>query len=283
MRIRKSNGDFIDQIQIILVLLGAPLLIGLDSPWFSQYYADGQSISNALMILFYSWIFLTAERRLHWLILIVTITSLFAEIIGSKILTVYQYRLGNIPLFIPLGHAVSYSIVYKISRQPLFWQHHQAIENFLHRFAFLVSFLSLVVLNDIAGFIVYIFFLMMLRHRKKPLFYLSMFAVVYYFEFLGTVLSAWSYYFVLGNHPHYPPTSVIPCGIGGVYMLLDISCDSLYFYGKKIKRYICKQARKNTLIATITSSNTDVPRLDRGIYATISLDQSRGQAAGRWP
>lgn len=44
--------------------------------------------------------------------------------------------------------------------------------------------------------------------------------------------SAWSYYFALGNHPNYIPTSVTPCGIAGVYMLVDISSNSAYFYVK---------------------------------------------------
>lgn len=188
------------------------------------------------MFLFYCWIFLLSNRRLHCLMLIMICVSFCAELIGSKVLTAYQYHLNNIPPFIPLGHAVTYAIVFQISRQPFIWKYHVEFENFLHRFAFITCFMSLIILKDIAGFICYLFFLLVVKQRKKPLFYLAMFAVTYYLEFLGTISSAWSYYFVLGNHPNYPPTSVTPCGIAGIYMLVDITSNSIYFYAKKLKR-----------------------------------------------
>lgn len=237
------NKNIIIQLQIALVLLGAPIFVFLDSPWFANYFFQGQDINNVLMFLFYCWIFFLSNRRLHWLMLIMIIASFCAEVIGSKILTLYQYHLDNIPPYIPLGHAVTYAIVYQLSRQPFIWNYHVAFEIFLRKFAFITCFMSLIILKDIAGFLCYLFFLVILKQRKKPLFYLTMFAVTYYLELVGTVFSAWSYYFVLGNHPDYPSTSVTPCGIAGVYMLVDITSNSAYFYVKKFKKYLHKNDR----------------------------------------
>ncbi|AUH73594.1 hypothetical protein [Legionella sainthelensi] len=249
------NKNIIIQMQIIAVLLGAPIFVFLDSPWFANHFFVGQDINNVIMFLMYGWIFYFAGRRLHWLMLIMIVASFCAEVIGSKILTLYRYHLDNIPPFIPLGHAVTYAIVFQISRQPFIWEYHVDFENFLRKFAFIVCFMSLILLNDVAGFLGYLFFLGILRQRKKPLFYLTMFAVTYYLEFLGTVFSAWSYYFALGNHPNYIPTSVTPCGIAGVYMLVDISSNSAYFYVKKLKKYL-KKVR--TSLHTVTPEKESI-------------------------
>ncbi|WP_207384202.1 hypothetical protein [Legionella nagasakiensis] len=250
------NYNLLTQLQIVLVLLGAPFFAFLDSPWLEQYFPHGQDITNVIMISFYSWTFLTAKRRLHWLVLLMTITSLCAEIMGSKILILYEYHLKNIPIYIPLGHAVIYATVFQISRQPLVWQHHVAIEKFLHKFAFITCFMSLFILKDVAGFMCYMVFLVIMSQRTKPLFYLCMFAVTYYIELCGTTLAAWSYYFVLGNHPNYPPTSITPSGIAGVYIIVDLTCNSAYFYIKKFKKYFKNLG--NTPTSTIKKTDASL-------------------------
>lgn len=236
------NKNILIQLQVALVLLGAPFFVLFDSPWFSTCFFPGQDINNSVMVLFYCWFILLANRRLYWLMLIVVVVSFCAELIGSKLLTAYQYHLDNIPPYIPLGHAVVYATVYQITRQSFVWQYHDVFESFLQKFAFITCSMSLLILNDCAGFICYLFFLIILSQRKKPLFYLTMFAVTYYLELLGTVSSAWSYYHALGNHPEYPATSNTPCGIAGIYMLVDITCNSVYLYIKKFKKHL----RQNT-------------------------------------
>ncbi|WP_131782508.1 hypothetical protein [Legionella gresilensis] len=238
-------------LQIIFVLIGAPGFVFIDSPWFQQHYFVGQDINNVLMCLFYCWIFFTtADTKLYLLMMLITVVSFGAEICGSKILTAYQYHLDNIPLFIPLGHAVVYATAYHISRHDFVWKHHHIFEAALRKLAFIICFISLILLNDIAGFFCYLLFLMLVATRKKPLFYLTMYAVSYYLEFLGTVSSAWSYYFVLGNHPNYPPTSIIPCGIAGIYMFVDIVTNSIYLYIKKIKHYVSKNFKSPMTVAS---------------------------------
>ncbi len=235
------NKNILIELQIALVLLGAPIFVFLDSPWFSEHFFQAQDLNNTIMIFFYCWILFLAERRLYWLMLIVVVVSFCAEVIGSTILTLYRYHLDNIPPYIPLGHAVTYAIVYQLSRQRFIWSYHVVFEKFLHQFAFITCFMSLIILKDIAGFLCYLLFLILLSQRRKPLFYLTMFAVTYYLELLGTVSSAWSYYFALGNHPDYPSTSVTPCGITGVYMLVDISSNSIYLHVKKFKHNLLKK------------------------------------------
>lgn len=227
-------------LQIIIVLLGAPVLLFIDSPWITPYFSHGQDVANAIMILVYSWYLLVARRRLFWLILLMTIAGLCAEVIGSKILTLYQYRLQNIPLYIPLGHAIIYATSYHLCSQPLIWKNKKIIEPIMCRIAFLIVLLSLFILKDVAGFLLYLLFLAILRTRTKPLFYFGIFAIVYYIELFGTVFSTWAWYVVIGNHPNLPPIGFTPSGVAGLYVLIDIISNAIYFHVKKTLKFLKK-------------------------------------------
>ncbi len=234
----KSKYNAPSLIQPILVLLGIPVFFFIDSPWLTPHFLYGQDITNAIMVLVYSWFLLTAIGRVYWIMILMTFFGLFAECISSLLLTLYQYRFKNIPLYIPLGHALIYATVNYVCREPWVWRNHRAIEKCLRKFAFVTALTSLFILNDVAGFICYIIFLIILRDRKKPLFYLSMFVMVYYIELFGTVFSTWTWYGVLGNHPNYPPVGYTPSSMAGLYLLIDLVSYSVYFYAQKIKRYL---------------------------------------------
>jgi|HubBroStandDraft_6_1064221.scaffolds.fasta_scaffold533502_1 hypothetical protein len=239
-----SKHPILALLQSIIVLSGAPLFLFIDSPWITPYCSYGQDITNAIMVLMYTWFLFVAQGRLYWIILLMTISSVFAEGIGSLLLTLYQYRLKNIPMYIPLGHAIIYATVYHLCKQPLIWKYHKAIEKTLGKVAFIIVFMSLIVLKDVGGFMTYIIFLLILPQRKKPLFYLSMFLMVYYIELCGTVYSTWAWYVVVGNHPAYPPIGYTPSGMAGLYILIDLASNSIYFYIQQIRRYCRSTAKK---------------------------------------
>ncbi len=247
MQSSTNHHNILVVFEIFIIVLGTPLFLYIDSQWLSAYISFGQDISNVIMAFFYSLFLLFAKRRLYFLILIITLSGLFAEIIGSLLLTLYEYRLKNIPLYIPLGHAIIYATIYNICKQPVIWHHRQVIEKICAKFAFIASLMSLLVLKDIGGFICYVVFLSILRFRKKKLFYLSMFVMVYYLEFFGTLFSTWSWYTTLGNHPSYPTTANFPSGIAGIYVLIDLASNSIYFYSKKIKKYLSRSLRISML------------------------------------
>ncbi len=238
----------------LLVLVGAPVYLFLDSQWILPYFSHGQNIANGIMVIIYVLFLLLASRKLYWLILLMTISSFFAEIIGSIIFSLYRYHLNNIPMYIPMGHAVIYTTMYHICRMPWVWRYHQPIERCLGKFAFVAAFLSLFIIKDIGGFICYIIFLGILKYRKKPLFYLLMFVMVYYIELLGTVFSTWSWYSVLGNHPNFPSIGYTPSGMAGLYILIDLVSNSIYFYAHKILRYL----RRSGVRAKITDIKPDI-------------------------
>ncbi|WP_131793000.1 hypothetical protein [Legionella birminghamensis] len=223
---------------VILLLLGTPFFLATDSPWAAQHISYGQDICNLIAVITYSLFLLNARGKLYWLILLMTICSLFAEILGSFVLELYAYRLKNIPLYIPIGHALIYATVYYLSKHPWSLENHEKVKQCLAQFAFLAAFLSLFMIHDAAGFIGYLVFLIVLRFRKNTLFYLYMFTMVYYIELMGTVFYTWSWYGVTGAHPYFPPMGFTPSGAAGFYVLMDLTCNSIYFYHLKVLRYV---------------------------------------------
>ncbi|CDZ78710.1 hypothetical protein BN59_03022 [Legionella massiliensis] len=263
-KIKHVNSNHFILILPITALLSTPFFLFIDSPYAAKYFSQGQDIANIIMVSLYCLFLFTVDRKLYWLIFLMTLSSLYAEILGSLILSWYQYRLKNIPMYIPLGHAVLYATTYQISRQPIIWKYHKAIESSLTKLIFIISFMSLILLRDIAGFLCFLMFLLILRTRKKPLFYLCMFILVYNLEFLGTTFLVWSWYGTLGNHPNYPSIGPFPSGIAGLYLLIDLCSNSIYFYILKSFKFIHKiriKGRAGALTTQnylINSRTTDV-------------------------
>ena len=249
----KWNYQTIVFIPITFVLLGAPFFVLMDSPWVTPYFSYGQDIANILMICVYCSIFAIAQKKLQWLILLMTISSLVAEIIGSLIIGLYQYRLHNIPLYIPLGHAVLYASVYHLTKNQFIWKFHKGLEQYLSTFAFVTALLSLFLLHDVGGFLGYLLFLSILYTRPKKIFYLGMFAMVYYIELCGTIFSTWTWYGVLGNHPNFPPIGYTPSGAAGLYILIDLASNSIYYYMLKKVRFLIRVTHQYNLSPHIQS------------------------------
>lgn len=220
------------------ILLGLPSLLFIDSPWAAQFINHGQDFCNLLSIVTYSLFLIFARGKLYWLILLMTLFGLLGEIFGSLILKLYEYRLNNIPVYIPLGHALLYATVYVTSKRPCMIRNKVKVTYCLAQFAFLAAFMSLFMLKDVAGFIGYLSFLLVLRFRKNKLFYLFMFVIVYYLELMGTVFHTWSWYGVTGAHPHFPPIGFTPSGAAILYVFVDLMINSLYFYLLKILRLV---------------------------------------------
>jgi len=242
----KSTWDYqiLVFIQVMLVLLGTPLFMLIDSPWVATYFSYGQTTANVLMIAVYCWILWVANKKLHLLVILMTISSFFAEVFGSLILGLYQYRLHNIPLYIPMGHAVIYACIYHLANNPLIWRHQKIITEYLQRLAFVIVCISLCLLKDVFGSLGYLLFLYILVSRQKKLFYVGMFMIVYYVELFGTIFSTWAWYGVIGNHPHLPSIGFTPSGAAGVYILIDLNCNSIYYYRLQALRLLCSANRQ---------------------------------------
>ncbi len=215
---------------IISVLLGTPLVAFIDSPYFAVHLFDGRIISDCFVLIAYILFLMIADKKLIILLLIMPFVGLFFEIFGSKIFVLYAYRLDQIPIYVPLGHAVFYGLIYEVCKLNYIWSNHKALESFLNKFCFTICFTSLLLNNDVFGFLAYLLFLVLISNTKKPIFYLMMFVYTFLVELCGTSMYTWTYYGVLGNHPSWPSIGLVPAGMAGLYMALDMSANAIYYY-----------------------------------------------------
>lgn len=216
------------KLQIITVLLGLPLFFYFDSKAFNAVFPHGQWISNAIMVFFYAWFYWTGNKKIRSVLVIMVGVGLFFEVLCSLLLEIYTYRLDNIPIYVPLGHAVVFTTICYLQKEALMRKHAHWLQPLLYAATFLICFLSLLFLKDIYGFICFAIFLLLLRNRKNKLFYLLMFFMVLYLEVAGTQMGAWAWFSAIGKHPELPHIANPPAGMGSGYMILDMITSCIY-------------------------------------------------------
>lgn len=237
--------------QLMITLCGLPLHCYVDSVKFSQWFAYGQSLSNLNAIACFTMLYHSADQKLRTLMLIVVVLSFCGEIDASIIIGLYDYRLHNVPVYVPLGHAVVYAIVYHLQRQPFMLCHQRIIIPLLLISAFCLCTYTFFVHQDVFGFACFLFFLYLLRTKQNKLFYVLMFWVIVYVERLGTYFGCWAWYGQTGKLAGFIHTYNPPMGIAGLYMILDLMANTSYLYIRldrfrsinQMKQLIIKQFR----------------------------------------
>ena len=58
------NKSILVELQIALVLLGAPIFVFLDSPWFAEHCFQAQDINNTIMFLFFLLDFFSCRTKI---------------------------------------------------------------------------------------------------------------------------------------------------------------------------------------------------------------------------
>ena len=210
------------------------LLIGLffDSYIMADYITNGQLFVNIATFIAFGVLFWKSTPRIRELMIYAVIIGVFGEYLFSLGLEMYTYRLENIPLYVPLGHAIVYITTIHFCKQSIIKAHRKQLEKVFTIAILGYSFLFLVFAQDIFGFVMTLTTIFLLRNRpRERLFFLSMYIVVAFLEIVGTSYQCW----------HWPSTAfrVIPflksanppSGISLFYFLLDLGC--LWFYKQR--------------------------------------------------
>jgi diacylglycerol kinase len=134
---------------------------------------------------------LTRIERAQVLVVVVVATG--AELIGSVWWGVYDYRLGNLPLFVPPGHGLVYLTGLRISQAPWIRRHATTVVYGVAAVAVGWALLGLTALpqQDVAGAIGVAVFLLFLVRGRAPLLYAGVFMVVFVLEIYGTAIGTW--------------------------------------------------------------------------------------------
>lgn len=145
-----------------------------------------------------TWIFLglafvhlTPMERAQTSVVVVVATC--AEVIGSVIWGVYEYRLGNLPLFVPPGHGFVYLTGLRLSQTGWARRHARALVRIAMTGVAGWALVGLVALGrvDVAGAVGAAVLLLFLWRGRAPAVYAGVFLAVAFLEIYGTAVGTW--------------------------------------------------------------------------------------------
>jgi len=231
-----SGISKVDRLKILAVFnrrIGLLFLFVLalyfDGIGFAAIYPHAQTVTNIFMLIAFFLLYKRSVKRTRELMIYAVIIGFAGEYLFSIVLDMYTYRLSNLPLYIPFGHAAVYARTYTFSKASIIKKHQNKIVKLLTLVISIFTLFYLIVFNDIFGFIMTIFvFLILINRPKDRLFFLTMYVVVAVLEIGGTAYEVWSWPdTAFGVFPilksHNPPS-----GISLFYFLLDIGCFVMY-------------------------------------------------------
>ncbi len=213
-RVVKSPGCFcLITVSYMVVVLGI------------EPYTD---YSQQLMLGVSTWVFLglifaylsPIERAQATLVVLI---ATLGEVLGSVLWGVYEYRLGNLPLFVPPGHGIVYLTGLRLSQV---WWARRRPRMFVGIAITVVvgwSLLGLVAFErtDVAGAVAAVLLVAFLLRGRAPSVFAGVFFIVALLEIYGTYIGNWTWAekIPLINVPNGNP----PSGIASGYMLFDIA------------------------------------------------------------
>jgi hypothetical protein len=209
----------------------------LDSQSLSRIIPHNQLLANIAMIALFIWTYRNATRKLQKMMFYGMFIALGGECLLSLGLGMYEYRLENVPVYVPPGHAVVYASVYYFVRDPWVLKHQVNIERILLAFAIVYGVFWLFVDHDLFGFLCLVGFVLLFRYNKKyfhnaksRLFALSMFTLVAYLEQFGTFYGCWYWPTVAFDSWSWLPSGNPPSAIALFYLAFDRACVKAYLY-----------------------------------------------------
>lgn len=159
--------------------------IGLDS----RGWPGIQAIVNLWVGLFFSWVVWSTDQLERRRLLVCCFLAFIGEILLGWVWGLYRYRLGNLPMFIPPGHALVYAAGSRILP-------------YVPKWLPLMVGLSLAPVcvfgalrgYDTQGPVWYCIILLFFSNREDNCFYAGMFVFALLIEIYGTSLGGWRYF-----------------------------------------------------------------------------------------
>lgn len=206
----------------------------LDSFYVVKYYENAQNIANISMIIGFLVTFYIVHKKNKEMMIYAVLIAIAGEYLFSIALGMYTYRLGNVPHYVPPGHALVYVGVLYFSKATSIRKNIKIIEKFFTIAIVLYSLYFLIFKGDVFGFSLTMATLYFLRTRQRErLFYLTMYIAVAYLEIIGTHFLCWEWPATAFNVFPFLKSANPPSGISFFYFGLDLGC--LWFYKQRHK------------------------------------------------
>ncbi|MBL4643593.1 MAG: hypothetical protein JKY44_08390 [Flavobacteriaceae bacterium] len=220
-----------------------------DSVHLAERFEYNQILINILMLLAFYWLYIRSLKRTRELMIYAVILGFIGEYFFSVYLGMYTYRLGNVPLYVPFGHAAVYGRVYVFSKAAVVRKYHKILERFMYVLISVFALGYLYFFNDVFGFIMTLgVFGLLIKRPKDRLFFLTMYIIVAVLEIGGPAYGAWKWPDIAFGKLDFLPSNNAPSGISLFYFLLDIGCFVLYTQRNKMTWQRVKNIRKLKII-----------------------------------
>jgi len=217
-----------------------------DSIYFVENILDSQIPINILMIFGFIVMYWRANPRTKELMIYAVILGFGGEYLFSRGLNMYTYRLENVPLYVPLGHAALYGRIFMFSKAPIVRKYHKKIERLFGICIGIFATVYLIFFSDVFGFVMTIcMFLLLWKRPKDKLFFFSMYILVAILEIGGTAFGCWKWPSTAFDVFTFLPSNNPPSGISLFYFLLDIGCFFMYTQRHKITWSRLKSIQRN--------------------------------------
>ncbi len=251
-----SAKQFTHLPQIVGVFALLPLILFLDSPWLAQRFVWGQWAANILTFAYFYWMWRGAGLQLKKLMIIGLFIATAGEVIFSLLVGMYEYRLGNIPFYVPPGHTIVYAAVYYWTKSPWVLRHTKKLAIGMYVAIATFSTYWYLTQNDLYGFVLFLIFSAFVSLDKGSYrFFLPMYLLVCYLELIGTWYGNWYWHSYLLNLWPSIPSGNPPSGIAVFYIAFDVGCLGFYMLtnldirARYDRRKAYKKARRKELRA----------------------------------
>jgi hypothetical protein len=217
---------------LLLLLVG--VVCFFDGTSFAAHFAHGQWLANVLMLLAFVPVYRAAPSRLRGIMKYGVVIATAGEVLFSLVFGMYEYRNGNVPLYVPPGHSLMYAAVYYFVREPLVLRHRRTVISLLLTASIAYAAYWLVAHDDVYGALCTgLFVVLISRDADSRLFFMSMFVFVGILEQLGTRFGAWYWHPYAFDRFSWLPSGNPPTGISVFYFAFDGLCLLAYLRRRK--------------------------------------------------
>jgi hypothetical protein len=197
----------------------------LDSRYVAERAGYGQWTANLLMIAAFWWVHRDAPPRLKMLMQNGLLMAVAGEVFFSLVVGMYEYRLANVPVYVPPGHSLLYAAVFYFVREPWVMRNKAWLAPLMLTLGVGYAAFWLVARNDVYGALctaLYVYFIW--RHQESRMFFLAMFLLVAYLEQVGTSFGCWFWPAAIFDKFEFIPSGNPPSGISVFYFGFDVGC-----------------------------------------------------------
>ena len=229
-----QKSDFIKITKVALRKIGLLFIcfafLYLDGRDFANSYSSGQVLLNYLVLLAFVLLYFKSVSRIRKMLIYTAIIGFFAEYFFSIYLNMYTYRLGSVPLYVPLGHAILYVRIFSFTKSAVVRKHGAVLKPYFIGCISLFALSSLYYYNDIFGFLMTIgVFIIAYFNPKGSLKFLTIYIVVAIMEFEGTALEIWKWPNTAFGIFDFLPSHNPPSGISFFYFIIaPVGCFIFY-------------------------------------------------------